>query len=160
ASEDTTARVWETATGRPAGPSLPHTNFVDAVAFSPDGETLAAGDFGPNGFIRLWDWRTGKEIRPPFCHDDIVLKGSFSPDGQFLAVIKSGEWSKKPELLVWDVASGTTVVRVPHTDKGIRHELEARFRLDSRAVAARDANGVLRLWEVPSGTHLGERGLD
>jgi serine/threonine protein kinase/WD40 repeat protein/Flp pilus assembly protein TadD len=160
ASEDTTARVWETATGRPAGPPLPHTNFVNAVAFSPDGNTLAAGDFGPNGLIKLWDWRTGKEVRPPLRHDDIVLKVSFSPDGRFLAVLKAGDWSKKPELLIWDVASGTTVARVPHTNKGIHHELEARFRLDSRALAARDANGVLRLWEIPSGNLLGERPLD
>jgi WD40 repeat protein len=139
ASSDTTARVWETATGRPAGPPLPHTNYVDAVAFSPDGHTLAAGDFGPNGLIKLWDWRTGKEVRPPLRHDDIVLKVSFSPDGRYLAALKTWEWSGKPELVIWDVASGTTVVRVPRNDKGIRHELEARFRPDSRAVAARDA---------------------
>ena len=36
----------------------------------------------------------------------------------------------------------------------------ARFRPDGRAVAARDVNGVLRLWEVPSGKLLGERPLD
>jgi Flp pilus assembly protein TadD len=35
-----------------------------------------------------------------------------------------------------------------------------RFRPDGRAVAARDANGVLRLWETPSGKLLGERPLD
>jgi WD40 repeat protein len=139
---------------------LPHTNFVDAVAFSPDGNTLAAGDFGPNGLVKLWDWRTGKEVCPPLKHDDIVLKVSFSPDGRFLAVLKAPDWSKKPELLIWDVASGTAVASVPHTNKGIHHELEARFRPDSRAVAARDANGVLRLWEVPSGNLLGERALD
>ncbi len=160
ASFDTTARVWETATGRPAGPPLPHTNFVATVAFSPDGNTLAAGDFGPAGLIKFWDWRTGKEVRPPLRHDDIVLKASFSPDGRFLAVLKAPDWSRKPEFLIWDVASATTVVRVPHTDKGIHHELEARFRPDGRAVAARDANGVLRLWYVPSGTLLGERPLD
>jgi WD40 repeat protein/Flp pilus assembly protein TadD len=160
ASFDTTARVWETATGRPAGPPLPHTNYVAAVAFSPDGNTLAAGDFEPKGLIKLWDWRTGKEVRPPLRHDDIVLKVSFSPDGRFLAVLKADDWSKKPELLIWDVASGTTVVRVPYTNPEIRHELEARFRPDGQAVAARDADGVLRLWEVPSGTLLGERALD
>src|SRR5262249_10865729 len=70
---DHTARVWETAPGRPAGPPLAHANYVATVAFSPDGNTLAAGDFGPAGLIKLWDWRTGKEVQPPLLHDDIVL---------------------------------------------------------------------------------------
>ena len=89
ASFDGTARVWETATGRPAGPPLQHTNYVATVAFSPDGATLAAGDYGPAGLIKFWDWRTGKEVRPPLRHDDIVLSVSFSPDGRYLAAIKA-----------------------------------------------------------------------
>jgi serine/threonine protein kinase/WD40 repeat protein/Flp pilus assembly protein TadD len=158
---DGTARVWETATGRPAGPPLPHTNWVATVAFSPDGNTLAAGDFGPNGFIKLWSWRTGKEVRPPLQHDDIVLKVFFSRDGRYLAAVKAHDWSKKPELLIWDVESAKAVVRVPHANRGIRRqELDAQLRPDSHAVAACDASGVLRLWEVPSGKLLGERQLD
>jgi hypothetical protein len=113
-SFDGTARVWETATGRPAGPPLRHENCVAAVAFSPDGNILAAGDYVPRGLIKLWDWRTGKEVRPPLQHDDIVLSVSFSPDGRYLATLKSSDWSKNPELLIWEVASGTTVIRMRH----------------------------------------------
>jgi serine/threonine protein kinase/WD40 repeat protein/Flp pilus assembly protein TadD len=160
ASFDGTARAWETATGRPAGPPLAHTNFVAAVAFSPDGNTLAAGDYGPAGLIKLWDWRTGKEVRPPLRHDDIILGVSFSPDGRYLAAIKAPDWSKNPELLIWDVASGTAVIRMPYTAPGYLHRETAQFRPDGQAVAARDGNGVLRLWEVPSGKLLGERPLD
>ena len=153
-----TARVWETATGRPAGPVLRHRNSVRCVSFSPDGNTLAAGDYAMN--ILLWDWRTGKEVRPALRHDDIVLSVSFSPDGKYLAAIKADDWSKKPEFLVWEVASGKVVIRFRH--KGPYYGLReaARFRPDGRAVTTRDANGVLRLWEVPSGKLLGERPLD
>jgi serine/threonine protein kinase/WD40 repeat protein len=159
-SFDATARVWETATGRPAGPPLPHTNYVATVAFSPDGNTLAAGDYGPAGLVKLWDWRAAKEVRPPLRHDDIIVNVSFSPDGRYLAAIKTGDWSKNPELLVWEVASGRAVIRV-HYAPTINVFVEAvRFRPDGRAVAVRDVNGVLRLWEIPSGKLLGERPLD
>jgi serine/threonine protein kinase/WD40 repeat protein/predicted Zn-dependent protease len=159
ASFDTTARVWETATGRPAGPALAHTNFVATVAFSPDGNTLAAGDYGPAGLVKLWNWRTGKEVRPPLRHDDILLGVSYSPDARYLAVIKTRDWSNNPELLIWDVASGTVAVRMRYVCPSFGHLEMAQFRRDGRACLARDLNGVLRLWEIPSGKLLGERPL-
>jgi WD40 repeat protein/tetratricopeptide (TPR) repeat protein len=161
ASFDNTARVWETATGRPAGPPLRHTNYVATVAFSPDGNTLAAGDYGPDGLIKLWDWRTGNEVRAPLRHDDIVLSVTFSPDGRYLAAIKAPDWSKNPELLVWEVASGAAVIRMPHSGPSFLLREQVRFRPDGRVITTRDVNGVLRLWEVPSGKPLGEpRPLD
>jgi tetratricopeptide (TPR) repeat protein len=139
---------------------LPHTNYVPTVAFSPDGKTLAAGDYGPAGLIKLWNWRTGKEVRPPLQHDDIVLSVTFSPDGRYLAAIKTADWSKNSELLVWEVKSGTAVTRMRYSGPGHLLREPVRFPPDSRAVTARDGNGVLRLWEVPSGKVLGERPLD
>ncbi|HEY1376602.1 MAG TPA: hypothetical protein VGF55_07395 [Gemmataceae bacterium] len=86
---------------------------------------------------------------------------TFSPDGRYLAAIKATDWSHNPELLVWEVASGTTVIRMPHTAPGYTLREQVRFRPDGRAIATRDVNGVLRLWEVPSGKQLGEpRPLD
>ncbi|QDV37669.1 serine/threonine-protein kinase [Tautonia plasticadhaerens] len=160
ASFDGTAQVWEAATGRPAGPPLPHGNYVASVAFSPGGQTLAAGDYGPNGLVKFWDWRAGKEVRPPLQHDDIVLGVAFSPDGRYLAVVEAPDWSKSPEFLVWEVASGSVAVRVPYPAPSHFLRETPRFRSDDRAVALRDVGGVLRLWEVPSGHFLGERPLD
>jgi serine/threonine protein kinase/WD40 repeat protein len=157
---DNSAQVWETASGRPAGARLWHNNWVATVAFSPDGHTLAAGDYGPSGFVRFWDWRTGKQDHPLLTLDDIILSVRFSPDGRHLAVSKAKDWSQNPELLVWEAATEKVVLRLRHS--GPNHWLRgsALFRPDSRAVAARDVSGVLRLWEVPSGKLLGERPLD
>jgi eukaryotic-like serine/threonine-protein kinase len=160
ASFDHTARVWETATGRPAGPALQHDNQVATVAFSPDGKTLAAGDYGPDGLIKLWDWRTGNEVRAPLEHDDIILSVSFSDNGQYLAAIKTNDWSKNPELIVWDLASGKPAFRKSHRGPSYILREAIRFRSDGRVVMTRDGNSVLHLWAVPSGKHLGARPLD
>jgi WD40 repeat protein len=76
ARNDGAARVGETATGRPAGPQLRHRNYVATVAFSPDGKTLAADDYGPDGLIKLWDSRTGKEVLPPLHRHPLTTNAS------------------------------------------------------------------------------------
>ena len=39
-SEDHTAQLWDTATGKPCGPALSHADGVTSVGFSPDGTTI------------------------------------------------------------------------------------------------------------------------
>src|SRR5262249_12663397 len=57
--------------------------LVHAVAFSPDGATLAAG--GSAGVIRLWDISSG-ELRHRFSgHVGAVRRLAFAPDGRTLA---------------------------------------------------------------------------
>jgi serine/threonine protein kinase/WD40 repeat protein len=63
ASSDTTARVWESATGRPAGPPLHHPTFARRAAFSPDGRHVVTVDDAAN--VRVWDGRTGGLLVPP-----------------------------------------------------------------------------------------------
>lgn len=154
------ARVWDSATGRPAGPPLQHTNWVAAVAFSPDGQTLAAGDYGPAGFVRLWDWRTGKETRPPLQHDDIVLGVAISPNGRHLASFKTGDWSKAPKVCLWDLQSGVKTGEVPFPFLPHTRVDYTAFRPDGQVLMARDDDGSLRLIDVPTGRISAERALD
>jgi WD40 repeat protein len=56
-----------------------HTNWINAVAFSPDGATIASASVG--GMIRLWHSGTGQHLHTLHGHSANVETVAFSPDG-------------------------------------------------------------------------------
>jgi WD40 repeat protein len=90
----------------------PHAHWVTAVAFSPDGATVATG--AGDGYVRLWDSRSG--ILQSMESDD-AMRGvsavAFSPDGRTIAVVGGIIGG---DLLLWDVASGKIVGKASSPD--------------------------------------------
>jgi RNA polymerase sigma factor (sigma-70 family) len=104
AGQDHAVRLWDVATGRPAG-VLEHARpkvyreGPTALAFSPDGKTLATAtsDF----VIHLWNPATGKQVRQLRGHTWLVTNLSFTPDG---CTLISSAWDVTVRR--WDVATG------------------------------------------------------
>src|SRR5205085_1175715 len=87
-----------------------HTTSAEAVAFSPDGKTLASA--GGNT-IRLWDVADGKNTLTLTGHKDLVGPVVFSPDGKALASAGVDRTIK-----LWDVAGGkNTATLRGHKDR-------------------------------------------
>jgi len=78
------------------------TDYAVEVAFSPDGNTVAA--YQGNGYINLWDVEsgTGQPIQqiPALPYGGQLL---FMPDNHTLLVQAAGD---RPQLLVWDTETG------------------------------------------------------
>src|SRR5262249_25090989 len=113
---------------------------IDAVAFSPDGRTLASGGMQVN--VKLWDVATGKE-RATFQQTAVTCL-AFSPDGATLCV---GSWiHSETTLQLWDVATGRQLTplrgHVPSTTFSVA------FAHDGRTVAAGTKAGTVFLWDV------------
>src|SRR5215468_3286282 len=72
-----------------------HTDPVYAVAWSPDGKTLATAGF--DNTVRLWDAATRKEIRKYEGHSKLVLAVAIAPDSKR---ILSGSLDNTAKL--WD----------------------------------------------------------
>lgn len=124
----------------------PFADRVNALRFSPDGQTLAAGGGEPtrSGDISLWDVADGRRIGEwKERHADAVLCLDFSPDGRRLA---SGGADKIAR--VTDLATG----RVVHAFEGhTHHVLGVSFRADGRVLATAGADGVVVVWDMLSG---------
>jgi WD40 repeat protein len=87
--------VWEVASERLVRLFTGPKGLIHALAFSPDGRTVAAGYW--DGGVRLWDLVSAKELACFRGHRGRVLSLAFSADGNLLA---SG--SADSAVLVWD----------------------------------------------------------
>ncbi len=108
-STDTTARLWDVASGRELRAFWGHTGNVRSVAFSPDGnQVLTASE---DGTLRFWNTDTGTATRvidgatavrglSPVANK--FLSAVFSPDGKL--VLTAGEG-----VHLWDAATGKEI---------------------------------------------------
>jgi DNA-binding beta-propeller fold protein YncE len=113
---------------------------IQSVAYSPDGQLLAAGAI--DGSIRLWDTdNPGVELFSIPGHTNRVRSVAFSPDGSWLA---SG--SDDTSVLVWSTADPTGLPEIlfGHED-WVR---SVAFSPDSQLLASGSDDYSVRLWDT------------
>ena len=132
--------------------TLPARNgpVADALAFFPDGRTLATG--GSNGNVTLWDVRRRSVLRT-FRFPARVWWVAVSPDGRLLAIQTKGRGSSTSHVEVRDLDSQTVLYR--HALRNGKGGLA--FSPDGQALAALgccDPDSTIKVWAAHSGTEL------
>jgi len=144
-SNDNTARLWNTRTGRAIGAAMQHDGPVLAVAFDRKGELLASGS--QDKTVRLWDTRTGEPVGKPIVHDGPVIAVAFSPMSGVLVTASEDKTAR-----LWDVRTGR-LVATP-----IRHDdvvTAVAFDPTGERVVTGSEDNTARLWDVRTGQPLG-----
>src|SRR5690348_15880550 len=91
-----------------------------AVAFAPDGATLAAGTYAT---VQWFDVATGKQRGRLRGQPGATLSVAFSPDGKALATggadRAEGDYRSRGVARVWEVATGRERFALPAGGHGI-----------------------------------------
>jgi WD40 repeat protein/tetratricopeptide (TPR) repeat protein len=161
--------LWDPETGEPHRQPLSglEADAVSALAFSPDGRTLAAGVVpapdrtgardkakptgGPQKTIWLWDLDGGQARDLPFSSDQGgVSELAFSREGEILASVTTAG-----TIQLWDVATGTSRGQpLSSHRRGKLHSLA--FSPDGKTLVSGCEDGAIILWDISTGPPLSE----
>jgi WD40 repeat protein len=118
-----------------------------AVAFSPDGKLIAAGQGGEggNGKIHLLEAETGKVVRTVEGHKYGVTDLLFTSDGKFL--FSAG---RDTRFRITNVEDGKSIAQIGQERGGQFHDWLAAIALspDERRLAAADISGHVQIWDL------------
>ncbi|KAH7634864.1 hypothetical protein B0T09DRAFT_276202 [Sordaria sp. MPI-SDFR-AT-0083] len=121
-----------------------HSDAVNSVAFSPDGQRLASGSYDHT--IKIWDPASGSCLQTLEGHSHSVNSVAFSPDGQRLA---SGSYDHT--IKIWDPASGSCL----QTLEGHSHSVNSvAFSPDGQRLASGSGDETIKIWDPASGSCL------
>jgi WD40 repeat protein len=117
---------------------FPIALLTQALAFTPDGRTLAAGSWG---LLWLYDVPSGR-LRMPVeskGHMGRVRSAAFSPDGSVLATAAEGT-----DLCCWRAATGEEICRLPSRAAGeVTH-----VAFDGEDLVSVTDQRVIQFWDV------------
>jgi WD40 repeat protein len=138
-------QLFDSRTGKPAGPPLPHSSGIPSLALSENNRTVITGCYDSR--VRVWNAETGKLIHEqPWVFPVAVDTVAFSADGRFAIT-----GCRDGKAQVWDIATGKPV------GQALVHSGEltavALSRDGSRAFTG-DSTFQVRGWDMRTGQPL------
>jgi WD40 repeat protein len=133
--------VWDARTGQRRA-EWPMPAWVNAVAFTPDGQVLATGD--DESIVRLWGPTSGQgPLHTLRGHDRAISALAFTADGARLA--SAGE---DKLIRIWNVKTGALLGTLTgHTDR-----IPAlAWHPDGRRLFSAGWDTTVRVWDVTTG---------
>lgn len=140
-SDDSTARLWNLATGQEVFPPLKHQNWVYGAQFSGDEKRILT--WSADGAARFWSAEDGQLLSPLLRLASGVIGAMFNRDESRLLT-----WHDDFSAQLWDLASGTPL------GPRVRHEgwiNGARFNSDEREFFTWSDDSTAQRWDARTG---------
>lgn len=149
---DGETRLWDAATGLPRGRPIPHSGLAWALAFRPDGKTIAIAR--NDDTVSVWDTETHLRVsehpvpqfRPPVI----------SPDGKLIltALVPRSVDDPRPGARLFRIDDGEAIGPLL-SHQG--HVSALAFRPDGTLCATAGADRTAQLWDTATGVERGRR---
>src|SRR5439155_1610595 len=146
---DGSVRVWDVDSGKEQSPLRGYSGWVQALAFSADGKTLALAGLDAQ-VIHRWDVATATALPTGPGHHGQIYSIAFSPDARLVATA-GGDWHDDDRhIYLWNALTGKVVRRLEgHAGK----VYSVQFSPDGKTlVSGSEKEDVFRLWDVATGT--------
>jgi WD40 repeat protein len=138
--------LWDLRTRRHL-PDLAMARKAHALAFTPDGQTLAfAGPEGRQKGVVVWDIADRRERIILGERSDRVQCLAISPDGRIAAA-----GCRDGQIRLWNLLTGRVESTIP------AHQREVQclaFQPGGRLLASGGRDGLVRLWSLPAGDEV------
>lgn len=141
-ADSTGVQVLDVKTGRRLLYLSGHRDWVESVAFSPDGRRLVSG--GYDSVAKVWNAQTGKEILTLRGHTALVHNAIFSADGK---TILTASWDRTVKL--WDSQTGKCLKTFAGGHTNIVEY--ATFSPDEKQIVSCGYDNTAVIWDVATG---------
>jgi WD40 repeat protein len=151
ASWDKTAKLWAASTGSELRTLIGHTDIINAIAFTPDGITVATAAGSPppdtrDPTVRLWDVATGDLLFILPGHSGGSFCVAASPDDSTIA---SG--GNDGLVKIWRVRNGTLLRSMNGNGTQV---YSVSYSPDGGMLAAGDGEGSVHEWDPATGAEI------
>jgi WD40 repeat protein len=149
ASDDKTARVWDTRFGGKQKLKLLHPGIVNSALFSSDGKLIVTactdGIEGKEGKVRVWDAENGKLKSELHLSKDIGApkRAGFSSSGDLIVVACNGGIAR-----VWNWVDKTVKHSLDHLKMPVN---DAAFSPNDGTIVTACVDGKARVWNANTG---------
>jgi WD40 repeat protein len=144
ASNDKTAKVWDTDSGKLVVTFSGHEREVHTAVFSRDGAHVLTASADKTA--KLWDATTGKLLAILAGHERDVRTAAFSPDDNRIVTA-----SEDGSARIWDGHSDAQIAVLSGGDKSLE---SAAFSLDGTRVVTVSTEGLGRIWDVATARQI------
>jgi tricorn protease-like protein len=143
-AESSAIILWDIDAGRPRMTLQGDLSPVAAMAFAPDGRSLASAYFAA---FMIWDLNNGRPRYRLAGPRVLVPSLAYSPDGRLLAAVILGENS----IRIWDARTGGPIRTIPGRSVVFQ---SLAFSPDGRLLATAEGDGFASLRSVTTGRDL------